>query len=128
MSEMPTLDGMRMRGGAHAGDDGAPSTMDMAADVEQLRLAPEPFDVAFIDAMVPHHQDAVDASRAVLQRGIRPETRTLASAIVDAQLREIGLMQQWRVAWSGNAGPSQVVTGQPVPLDAPMKDEHAEAH
>ena len=68
---------MRMRG-AHGGDDGVLATMDMAADVEQLRLTPEPFDLAFIDAMVPHHQDAV--------------------------------------------------TSQPVPMDAPMKDKHAEAH
>ena len=29
------------------------------ADVEKLRSAPEPFDRAFIDAMIPHHQDAI---------------------------------------------------------------------
>jgi uncharacterized protein (DUF305 family) len=128
LSEMPMVEGMNMRGGAHAGHEGMAQTMDMAADVDKLRRAPEPFDIAFIDAMIPHHQDAVDASRAALQRGTRPEIKSLAGSIIDAQLREIGTLQQWRIAWSGNAGPHRIETGQPSPMDPGMKDEHAEAH
>jgi uncharacterized protein (DUF305 family) len=131
MSEMPMVEGMQMRGGAHAGHDGTAGTMDMAADVEKLRMAREPFDIAFIDAMIPHHQDAVDASRAALQRGTRPEIKQLAGAIIDAQLREIGTMQQWRLTWAGNTGPAGgagIGAGQPAAPDPPMKDEHAEAH
>ena len=48
MDRMPMVPGM---GGGHGGHGGG--TMDMAADVEALRGAPEPFDLAFIDAMIP---------------------------------------------------------------------------
>ena len=60
MSQMPMVPGM---GGGHAAHGGS-GTMNMAADVEALRNAPEPFDLAFIDAMIPHHQSAIDAAKA----------------------------------------------------------------
>ena len=91
---MPMVEGMQMRDDAHAGQESMSVTMDMAADIE-LRVVPEPFDVAFVDAMIPHQQDVVDAARAALQRAIRSEIKTLARAIIDAKLQEIGMMQQW---------------------------------
>jgi uncharacterized protein (DUF305 family) len=117
MSEMPMIEGLQMRG-AHAAGQVPAATMDMAAEVEKLRAAPDPFDIAFISAMVPHHQDAVDASRATFQRNARPEIRTLATAIVNAQAREIAMMEQWRREWSGTA---------PGMEQAPV-DEHAGEH
>ena len=80
----------------HAG-----TTMDMAADVERLRAAPAPFDVAFIDAMIPHHQSGVDAATLALPQAERPEIKDLAKAIIVAQEREIGQMRHWRTAWYG---------------------------
>src|SRR5215207_3659155 len=93
MDKMPMVPGMS--GMNHAG-----MTMDMAADVERLRLAPAPFDVAFIDAMIPHHQSAIEAGRVALQQSTRPEIQDLAIAIMEAQQREIGQMRAWRLAWS----------------------------
>ncbi len=54
MNHMPMLGNMV----GHAGQ-----TMDMAADVERLRSANGAFDIAFLDAMIPHHQSAVEAGR-----------------------------------------------------------------
>ena len=74
----------------------------MAADVEALRRAPEPFDQAFIDAMIPHHQSAIDAARAAETRARRPEIKELARAIIDGQQKEIDQMTRWRRAWYPN--------------------------
>jgi uncharacterized protein (DUF305 family) len=114
MSRMPMVDGMVMEtpaGGGMAGHgsmgakDSAkpaakgPTTMDMAADVEGLRSAPEPFDRAFIDAMIPHHESAIAAARAAESRAERSEIKELAKAIIAEQEREVGQLRQWRQAW-----------------------------
>jgi uncharacterized protein (DUF305 family) len=98
MSQMPMVPGM---GGGHATHGSA--TMNMAADVEQLRNAPEPFDLAFIDAMIPHHQSAIDAAKAAEKGAQRPEIKQMAQEIIAAQQREIDQMQTWRTAWYGSA-------------------------
>jgi uncharacterized protein (DUF305 family) len=97
MERMPTVPGM---GGGHAAHGGS-GTMDMAADVKALRSAPEPFDLAFIDAMIPHHQSAIDAAKAAATRAERAEIKELAQAIITDQQREIEQMQQWRQVWYG---------------------------
>ena len=82
----PGLDGHQMAG--------------MDVDLKQLENA-QPFDRAFIDAMIPHHQSAIDAARAAETRAERPETKELAQAIVADQTREIEQMEEWRRAWYG---------------------------
>jgi uncharacterized protein (DUF305 family) len=98
MSQMPMVPGM---GGGHATHSG--TTMNMAADVEALRNAPEPFDLAFIDAMIPHHQSAIDAAKAAEKSAQRPEIKQLAAEIIAAQQREIDQMKAWRTSWYGSA-------------------------
>jgi uncharacterized protein (DUF305 family) len=93
MDTMPMVSGM-------AGMNHAGMTMDMAADVERLRLAPQPFDLAFIDAMIPHHQSAIEAARVALKESSRAEIQELSSAILEAQQREVGQMRAWRLSWS----------------------------
>ena len=92
MAEMPMLPGMESMGHGH-------QTMDMAADVAALRAAAEPFDLAFIDAMIEHHQSAIDAAMVAQDQASRPEVQQLAQAIIDAQQREIDLMNEWRLNW-----------------------------
>jgi uncharacterized protein (DUF305 family) len=118
MNQMPMLPGMSSMAG-HAGQ-----TMDMAADVERLRSASEPFDLAFIDAMIPHHQSGIDAARVALRQSSRPEVKDLALAIIEAQQREIGQMRAWRSTWAfsttsasttptpGSGGHGQEVPGE----------------
>jgi uncharacterized protein (DUF305 family) len=74
-------------------------TMDMAPQIRDLWLVGSDFDRAFIDAMIPHHQSAIDAARIALQDAERPEIRTLAQEVIDAQQLEIDEMSAWREAW-----------------------------
>jgi uncharacterized protein (DUF305 family) len=90
MEAMPMLPGVRMGGELMIGD-----RMDIRDDVEQLRSA-EPFDQAFIDAMIQHHSAAIDAARSALSYSSRDEIRRLAEAIIDAQSREIDQLREWR--------------------------------
>ena len=46
-------------------------------------------DLAFIDAMVPHHKMAIDMAKTAKERGEHPQIRKLANDIIDAQQAEI---------------------------------------
>lgn len=98
MSEMPMLEEMPGMGGMG-------HTMNMQADVDALQEAPQPFDLAFIDAMIPHHQSAIDAAEIALQEAVHPEIRELAQGIIEAQQAEIEQMLDWRAAWFPDAPP-----------------------
>jgi uncharacterized protein (DUF305 family) len=93
MDAMPMLPGVRMGGELMIGD-----RMDIRDDVEQLRVA-EPFDQAFIDAMIQHHRSAIDAAQSALSQSDREEILRLAEAIIDAQSREIDQLREWRSEW-----------------------------
>lgn len=67
------------------GDEGSSS-----AEGEKLVASGEvSFDRAFIDAMVPHHREAIAMADAATERLLRD----LAARITDAQRREIGVME-----------------------------------
>jgi uncharacterized protein (DUF305 family) len=57
------------------------------------------FDKAFIDAMIPHHESAIEMASVALEESDNARIREIAGAIVDAQEREIALMQDWRQEW-----------------------------
>jgi len=59
----------------------------------------EPFDKAFIDAMIPHHKSAIAMAQVALEESDNPRIREIASAIVDAQKKEIAQMEEWREEW-----------------------------
>ena len=94
MDQMPMLPGMSMPAG-HSMDGG---TMDMSADVEALREA-EPFDRNFIDSMIRHHEQAIEAAEIALAESDRDDIRALAEEIVAAQTREIEQLREWRERW-----------------------------
>ena len=50
----------------------------------------------FIVNMIPHHQEAVDTAKLILEKSTNIELKKLAQNIVDAQTREIAMMQ-WRL-------------------------------
>jgi uncharacterized protein (DUF305 family) len=72
--------------------------MGMAMDPQELATQ-EPFDKAFIDNMIPHHESAIEMANVVLEEGENPKIREIAGAIVDAQEREIEQMRTWRDEW-----------------------------
>lgn len=60
----------------------------------------DPFDLAFIDEMIPHHEGAIRMAKAQLERGENAELKAISTAIIAAQEKEISDMSDWRAAWS----------------------------
>ncbi len=58
-----------------------------------------PFDIRFIDAMIPHHESAIAMAQMAKQRAEKPEIKQLADAIIQVQTAEIEQMKRWRAAW-----------------------------
>jgi uncharacterized protein (DUF305 family) len=80
--------------GVEKGDLGVEAHMKgMDGDASELETA-KPFDEAFINMMIPHHEGAVEMAKAELARGADPELQALAQDIIDAQQREIDEMRQ----------------------------------
>ena len=75
------------------GDDSANSTASGAG-----------FDRAFIDAMVPHHESAIEMAQAAKEAGLSaPELVKVADDILATQQDEIDQMKQWRAEWFGSS-------------------------
>ena len=93
----PSGGGMPMGGGAMGGM--AHGGMLMG---ETAGAAPDP-DGAFIEMMIPHHQDAVTMSREILETTKRPELQQLARNIIRNQEREIAQMESWKRSWGAGS-------------------------
>lgn len=85
----------------------------------------KPFDKAFIDEMIPHHQGAIRMARAVLDETEDGGVRSLAEAIVRTQSNEIEQMNGWRQAWYGEASP---MADAPMGGAAPNETDSMEGH
>lgn len=75
------------------------------AGAEQPTAASEdvPFDRAFIDAMVPHHQAAIEMAKEAKNAGLRePKLIKIADDIIATQQAEIDQMLEWRQQWFGS--------------------------
>jgi uncharacterized protein (DUF305 family) len=73
-------------------------SMGMMMDPQQLAKR-EPFDKAFIDAMIPHHQSAIEMAELAYRESDNPRIKELARDIIVAQKQEIEQMKQWRMEW-----------------------------
>ena len=58
-----------------------------------------PFDETFINAMIPHHESAIEMAQVALAESDNPAVRDLAGQIVDDQTREIEQMRGWLEEW-----------------------------
>lgn len=56
-------------------------------------------EAAFMAAMIPHHQEAVDSAAELITITEREEVRDLAEAIVTIQADEIARMRAWLATW-----------------------------
>ncbi|HXF44410.1 MAG TPA: DUF305 domain-containing protein [Candidatus Paceibacterota bacterium] len=72
-----------------------------ATDLTRLETA-EPFEQAFIEEMIPHHQMAVMMAQMLKVGSARPEMQKLAEDIITAQTREIDQMRAWYRVWYTN--------------------------
>lgn len=60
----------------------------------------EAFDQAFIDAMVPHHQAAIEMAKTAKKAGLsQPDLIEIADDILETQQLEIDQMKDWRGKW-----------------------------
>ena len=71
---------------------------------DRLRDA-DPFDRAFVDAMVPHHRGAIAMSTVVLDQTSDRGLRKLANGIIETQRREIEDMNELRTERFGGPAP-----------------------
>lgn len=82
--------------------------MPMSAEMRQsmmmsgdLGAADDQFDLRFLNAMIPHHQGAIDMANQATEKSDRPEIKQLAQDILSSQQQEIDQMTQWRKEWYG---------------------------
>jgi uncharacterized protein (DUF305 family) len=62
-----------------------------------------PFDRAFIDGMVPHHEEAIAMAKEAKTAGLsEPDLVDIADAIIATQQNEIDQMLAWRAEWYGS--------------------------
>jgi uncharacterized protein (DUF305 family) len=95
----PSRSGMPIGGGAMGGMPHG----DMPTGKTPAKAAPADPDVAFIEMMIPHHQDAVAMSREILDTTKRPELQQLARNIIRNQEREIARMESWKRSWGAGS-------------------------
>lgn len=64
---------------------------------------PNQADIEFTQAMIVHHEQAIEMSSLAEDRADAEEVRALATRIGEAQQPEIDRMQQWLEAWGEDA-------------------------
>lgn len=93
--------GMAMSGDAMASGGQDEAHQDLMAGMAEMNRQMDAgamaadIDVAFVCAMIPHHQGAIDMARAELAHGDDPWAKALAQQIIDAQEKEIADMLDW---------------------------------
>ena len=78
----------------------SPEEMEMMGMEDPAELANQrPFDEAFINAMIPHHESAIEMAQVALAESDNPRIRELAASIVEDQEAEIAQMTEWGRQW-----------------------------
>jgi len=72
-------------------------------DHSMMKSAPDaanqPYDLQFLDTMVPHHQSAVDMAKRISGQTKNADLNKFAEAIIADQNKEIAQMKEWRGKW-----------------------------
>jgi len=104
-----------MTGGAMGGMGHGSMTDDTAMSLGLLCASEGPFDLAFLEEMIPHHQSAVGMAKLAAERAEHGELKTLAAAIIVAQETEIAQMTTWLAEWYPLGGLGAPDEGTPIP-------------
>ena len=75
----------------------------MGSMMGSLNDEEKPFDLQFIDQMIPHHEGALMSSEHMISNSERPELRQLYENIQKSQSEQIEQMQEWRKEWYPDA-------------------------
>ncbi len=78
--------------------------MDPRAQVAAICAAGDA-DLAFIDLTIPHHESAIAASEAAVERATHDEIRAFAERVIADQRREIDELRAIRAELAGTASP-----------------------
>ncbi len=92
--------GGMMSGGQSTGDP--VGMMGMMAGFNNL--TGQAYDIAWIEAMIDHHDDAVHMSERILPRAEHDELKSLAQGIIDDQTAEIQKMEDMLVLYQPSGG------------------------
>jgi uncharacterized protein (DUF305 family) len=103
----------------------APSSADSMAGMDHGVISAEgaPYDAAFIDGMIAHHDGAITMANQALEQAERPEILGLADAIISAQEAEIGQMKDWRTAWYPELAETSGMAMDMGPMEVPAGAE-----
>jgi uncharacterized protein (DUF305 family) len=71
------------------------SAMENPGDLEKE----EPFDQAFIDAMIPHHESAIEMAEVANEQTSNPRIKDLTRRVTEVQDAEIEQMVGWGEEW-----------------------------
>ncbi len=85
------------------------------------------YDLRYIDAMVLHHQGAIDMAQEAKAKSNRAEIQELADEIIAAQNQEIQQLQEWRKAWYPDAAETPVAYSAEMGHTMAMTPEQAAA-
>lgn len=77
---------------------GMGSSMDEMMDSLEGESGDE-FDNAFMEAMIVHHQGAIEMAKEAKEKAKHQEIKDLAEDIISAQTKEIEQMRQWQSSW-----------------------------
>lgn len=69
--------------------------MDVTNQQMMTGMMAEDIDVAFVCAMIPHHQGAINMAKAELEHGDNQWAKDMAQKVIDAQEQEIAEMIEW---------------------------------
>ena len=71
----------------------------------------DPYDLRFLDEMIPHHEMAIMMVRMMISQSNHPELRDLGQRIITGQQQQIDQMLAWRQQWYPNATPMNGMMG-----------------
>lgn len=101
-SESTPMGMHRMPDGSMMSNTGAPVPTGSMGMMDHMSMMMVSSEREFIEGMIPHHQEAVDTAKEVIERGgSTPEIKQLVEDIVVAQEAEIAEMKQWYEDWYG---------------------------
>ena len=86
--------------------------MDAQGLVSAFCAGSEP-DLTFVDLTIPHHEMAIAASEAALEKAMHPEITEIAQGVIDAQQREVDELMAIRAELAGAATPAAYAYERP---------------
>lgn len=57
------------------------------------------FDKSFLEAMIVHHEGAIEMAKEAKEKGQHPEVKKMAEDIISVQTKEIEQMKSWISEW-----------------------------